>query len=109
MQYRPHRYPTDCSVNVSTPDGPHCAHVVDVSRTGARLSGLDGLQRGDKVRIDVLSHKVDAVVLWARSGNAGITFRPAISDHLVDVLRKRVDGRRQHPSTHPGFRYAEMR
>ena len=109
MQYRPHRYPTDYAVSISTSAGQGRAHVVDVSRTGARLSGVDGLQRGDKVRLDVLSHKVDAVVLWSRSGHAGITFRPAISDHMVDVLRKRVDGRRQHPSTHPGFRYAEMR
>ena len=107
MQYRPHRYQTDFAVSVSTTAGTCGAKVVNVSRTGAELSGLDGLQRGDKIRIDVLSHKVDAVVLWSRSHNAGVTFRPAISDHMVDVLRKRVDGRQK--AGRIGFRFPEMR
>ncbi len=109
MQYRPHRYPTDYTVTLATAAGSTSANVVDVNRSGARISGPDGLQRGDKLQLDILSNRVDAVVLWARSGQAGIAFRPAITDHLVDLLRKSCDGRNRHQAHRLGYRHAEMR
>ena len=109
MQYRTHRYPSDCAVSVATTTGQRRAYVVNVSKTGARLNGVEGLQRGDKISIRVLSHSVDAIVLWSRGAYAGVTFRPAINDYLMDVLRKGVDGRGRHPSGRTGFRFAEMR
>ena len=107
MHYRPYRYPTDYTVEIETPDGAQKVRLADVNRQGARLSDIAGVRRGDKVKLDVLSQQVPAVVLWARSGHAGITFRPSITDHLVDVLRKRVDGQRQNHGV--GFAYPEMR
>ena len=109
MQYRPHRYPTDYRLTVTAAGRRETALIVDVSRTGARLSGIEGLQRGDKIDLDVLSNRVESVVLWSRSGFAGVPFRPAINDHMVDVLRKRVDGHRQFGGASVGFQFSEMR
>ena len=108
MQYRPHRYLTDYSVTLQTPEGRRNANVRDVSNGGARLTGLTGLERGDKVRLDVLSNFVDAVVLWSKGDHVGISFRPAISDRFLDTLRKRVDSR-GHYGAHRFGGYPEMR
>jgi hypothetical protein len=85
------------------------AYVVDVSRTGARLSEIQGLMRGDRVQVQVLTHRIDAMVVWARGGQMGIIFRPALDDHLVDILRKRCDGASRFHSPRVGFHAAEMR
>ncbi|WP_333714767.1 PilZ domain-containing protein [Yoonia sp.] len=109
MQYRPYRYQTDTTVSVRYQTQSITAQVLDVSRTGARLGDIQGLMRGDRVQVQVLTHFVDAVVVWARGGQMGIIFRPALDDHLVDILRKRCDGRAQFHSPRVGFRAAEMR
>ena len=106
MKYRQHRYPTDYLVPLRTPHGPATARVTDCNNGGARLAGVGGLERGDKLRLDILSHYVDAVVLWAQDRQAGIAFRPQLSDRLVDTLRKRTNAR-SWGQGHSGFR--EMR
>ena len=109
MQYRPHRYPTDCAVTVTHGGGNKPAKVIDVSRSGARIAGLDVLRRGDKIAIEILSQRLPAVVLWSHGKLAGVTFRPMLSDHLVDVLRKRVDGRARQQGRPATFGFVEMR
>jgi hypothetical protein len=109
LQYRPHRYQTDTAVIVRFQTQGITAYVMDVSRTGARLAGLEGLLRGDRVQVQVLSHRIDAVVVWARSGQMGIIFRPALDEHLVDVLRKRCDAPARFQTPGVGFHAAGMR
>ncbi len=108
MQYRPHRYNTQYPIELQTPTGTQKCQVIDVHNAGARLEGLRDVKRGDKVRVNILSHRVDALVQWASGDRAGLTFRPQISDDQVDTLRYRRDGRRGRHGT-VGFGYAEMR
>lgn len=107
MQYRAHRYPTDYAVQIRTASGLQRGMLCDVNRSGARVRGLVDIQRGEKLRMNVLSQYVDARVLWANDGQVGVAFRPAIPEHLVDVMRRRADGHRNRHSL--GFAYPEMR
>ncbi len=109
MQYRPHRYNTQYPVDIHTPSGPQQGNVIDVHNAGARIEGLRGVKRGDKVQINILSLRVEAVVQWVSGGRAGITFRPQITDDQVDTLRYRKDGRRGAHRSTVGFGFAEMR
>lgn len=109
MQYRSHRYPTQFPIRVLTPHGIQQAHVIDVNQSGARLTGLTRLKRRDKIQLDVLSHKVDAVVLWVARNYVGITFRPLLNDHQLDTLRFRRDQRNAHQRGRVGFGFPGMR
>ena len=109
MHYRPHRYHTQFPVAVSTRFGNQRAVVQDVNGTGARLSGVHHLRRGDKLRLNVLSHDVDAVVVWALRDTVGIVFRPGLNPAMLDTLRYRKDGRRNMGRSTVGFQFAEMR
>ena len=108
MLYRPHRYLTDYRVALQTPAGQKTAHILDVNNGGARLTGISGPGRGDKVWLDVLSHHVAAIVLWTKGDQIGISFRPAISDRFLDTIRKRVDPRGSLAVRHFGC-FREMR
>ncbi|WP_159087014.1 PilZ domain-containing protein [Loktanella sp. Alg231-35] len=109
MQYRPHRYLTEFPVNLRTPIGPQKVTVLDVNTTGARLIGIQGIKRGDKLGINVLSHHVEALVRWVSNDRAGIVFRPQITEDQVDTLRHRRDARHVMRRGAIGFRDAEMR
>jgi hypothetical protein len=108
MQYRPHRYATQYQITVRTPNGPQRGEVVDVNEDGARLAGLVNLQRGQKIQLDVLSHRIEAVVLWKTRHCAGVQFRPRLSNHQVDTLRHRRDGRSGHQRGQIGFTQGTM-
>jgi hypothetical protein len=108
MKYRSHRYPTQFPMQVRTAHGLKRCHVVNVSQEGARLSGLDMLKRGEKVQLDVLSHRIDAVVLWAKAGHAGITFRPKLNDNQLDTLLQRRTASGAATRGRVGFSFAEM-
>lgn len=109
MQFRTHRFPTQFPLKISTPNGPKMGHVVDVSNGGAQVIGVEGLKRGDKVALDVLSHRVEAVVCWSAKGKSGIAFRRQITDFQVDTLRQRRGARNIGYRGSVGFGYAEMR
>lgn len=109
MQYRPHRYPTQYPIQVRTTEGAQKGYVLDVNNEGARLQGVGGLRRGDKVRLEVLSHHIEAIVLRVARDQVGIVFRPKLSDNFVDTIRRRQDGRLLGGHGCVGFGYAEMR
>lgn len=109
MKYRPHRYNTQYPVEVRTPAGQQKAKVLDVNNTGARLEGLSDVQRGNKVQLNILSLRVDAIVQWVAGGRVGLTFRPQITNDQVDILRYRRDGRHDGRRGTIGFGLTEMR
>lgn len=108
MQYRSHRYPSEFPAPIRTPIGVQKAEITDVNNAGAQVSGLVGVGRGDKIEIDVLSQRIAGVVQWVKASDAGVIFRPCISDHLVDTLRHRRDGRFGGRGS-VGFAFTEMR
>ena len=109
MQYRPYRYPTQFPIQLFTASGNQKAQIIDVHNEGAQLRGPTGASPGDKVQLDVLSHRVDATVKWVMGDKIGIAFRPQISDHLLDTIRQRVDGRAMNGRSVVGFGFSEMR
>lgn len=109
MQYRPHRYNTQYPIELRTPTGRQKGNVIDVHNAGARIEGLRDLKRGDKVQVEILSHRVDAVIQWVAGNRAGLTFRPQITDDQVDTLRYRRDGRRAKRHGTVGFGFAKLR
>lgn len=108
MQYRQHRYPTQYPVKVRTSRGSQQGEVIDVNQSGARLTGIAGVNRGDKIKLDILSHHVDAVVLWTARDRVGVMFRPKLSDHQIDTLRQRCNKRATPQRGQVGFTFAEM-
>ena len=109
MKYRTHRYNTEYPIDMRTPVGCQKCKVLDVHNAGARVTGMQHLRRGDKVRMKILSQDINAVVQWVSGMRAGISFRPQISDELVDLLRYRQDkSNRTHPGA-IGFKLLEMR
>ncbi len=108
MQYRSHRYPTQFPLRVQTRQGSQQGEVVDVNHSGARLTGLKRLSRGDKIKLDILSHNVDAVVLWTSGERLGVMFRPKISEHHLDTLRQRCNRRSTPQRGQVGFAFAKM-
>lgn len=108
MKFRTHRFPTQFPIKIGTPYGNRMGHVIDVNNEGARLGGLEGLKRGDKLDLDVLSHRVLAIVQWSAKGKTGIAFRPHITDHQVDTLRQRRGARSTGYRGSVGFGYATM-
>lgn len=109
MQYRPHRYQTTYPITLHTRMGAQQAQVTDVNATGARITGVSGLARGDKVQITILHQRVDGIVRWTALGMMGIVFRPTLTDHQLDTLRYRRDARAHAGPGQVGFRFAEMR
>ena len=109
MQYRPHRYQTDFPVSIRTPAGPQKGTIADVNSQGARIRGLQDVQQGDKLQIDILSHHANAVVRWTAAGQIGVIFRPHLTEQQVDTLRYRRDLRHGAGRGSVGFGLREMR
>jgi hypothetical protein len=109
MQYRQHRYPTQYPTHMRTPTGRQQGFFRNVNNDGAQIVGTTELRRGDKLQLDVLSHTVEAIVVRVRVDQIGIVFRPKLTDHLVDTIRQRQDGRHNGGRCSVGFTYVEMR
>lgn len=109
MQYRPHRYPTEFPIDVRTPVGAQRAKVIDVNATGAALRGVEGVERGHKLAINLLSRNVEGIVRWVAGDRCGVVFRPQISDDQLDTLRYRRDARNVFRPGSIGYRNMEMR
>ena len=108
LQYRSHRYPTQFPLKVGTLHGSQQGEVLDVNHSGARLTGITRVNRGDKIQLDILSHRVEAVVLWAARGGNGVMFRPKLCDHHLDTLRQRCNKRGTPNNRQAGFSFVEM-
>lgn len=78
-RFRPYRCPTDRLVTIRTSQGTKNCKVVDVTRAGAKLTGVNGLKNGDKVRLVALSHQLSAIVRWVDGQSAGVEFQPQLS------------------------------
>lgn len=108
MHYRQHRHPTEFPVQLRTPYGIQAAKVHDVTQTGACLIGMTDIKRGDKVQMDVLSNRIDAVVLWVDGKRSGLTFRPGLTAHQLDTLLHRPNARGSMQRGSVGFHMIEM-
>lgn len=109
MHYRPHRYQTHFPIQLHTPAGTQKGEVIDVNNNGARITGLGNVRAGDRIQIDAICHRIEAVIRWTSEEGAGIAFRPQITDNQLDTLRYRPDGRKTVSRCSVGFGIAELR
>jgi hypothetical protein len=73
MQFREVRWPCDYPIGIRGRAGLRQARVVNLSSLGARIL-IDGLDRGETVRLELPQGWVAASVRWVRAGMAGLRF-----------------------------------
>lgn len=93
MRYRPQRFPADIEVRVERNDEVQRAQLINVSSTGAKLTGLPPLPPETRVTICHLHLRFPAQVLWSKERLTGVRFVTPLSSGDLNLLRG-VDGRR---------------
>jgi hypothetical protein len=63
--------------------------LVDVSRTGARLSGRNLPEQDEELILSMETVRAFATVAWAREGDCGVTFDPALDDDDLRELQRK--------------------
>ncbi len=65
-------------------DGAVCrAHVLDISRSGARVHCVADLRHGQQVTLMIDHFRIPATILWTGEQRAGLRFQtPLIDDQL---------------------------
>ncbi|MGR3541092.1 MAG: PilZ domain-containing protein [Hasllibacter sp.] len=92
MRNRSPRYSHVAHVRVATPRGPTGARIDNLSATGARLRGVHGLKKGERVAIGLRGRGVVASVVWIKGGLAGLHFEvPLEAPHLRSMLGPGVE------------------
>jgi hypothetical protein len=66
--------------SLRTGGAPHRAHVLDISRSGARVHCTAGLQRGQRVMLAIDPLDIAATVLWETGARAGLRFDAPLTD-----------------------------
>lgn len=74
---------------LTTLTGSHDAQLIDISRTGARLSGNDLPNEGDELIVTVGGVRAFGCVAWQHDGECGIAFDGPLP--AMDVERVRHD------------------
>ena len=76
----------------------HSAVVVDVSTSGARLSGSDLPTMGEELVVNIDGVQAFGTVVWSDQGEAGIEFESPLSVEDESSLQQRVALTRGLPS-----------
>ena len=87
MRYREMRIPCDTEVAVTAGEAARRARFINISPSGARVQGLDGLPVGALVTLHHLGRGWPACVAWCRSGQAGLRFPMPLGDEEIGFLR----------------------
>lgn len=109
IKYRALRHPTDYDVKMKSGSGLQTVKLIDINSKGAQLTGSNGLASGDKIALSVMNTTIAAVVLWSGEGCAGITFRPQISQQVVDRISQCGGARMGHKGRYDSSALQEMR
>jgi hypothetical protein len=84
------RHPLGIEAKLTTAQGTFRTRLFDVSRSGARIAPVDGIDTGGAatLRFDD-GHEITATVKWVRENEAGLALSPgAMSAALLDKLRR---------------------
>ena len=107
MRFRRHRYPSDLPVTVKSSFGETRCQISNVNETGARLTGISGLVRGDALTVILSIGRAQAIVKWVANDQIGLAFRPLIPLSFVDAMRRGPNSRQDTFRHAQGYR--EMR
>lgn len=107
MRFRRHRYPARFPITVQSSFGKARSKISNVNESGARLTAIAGLVRGDAITLILSVGRIQAIVQWVTKDQIGVAFRPHIPLSFVDAMRHGATSKRNlYQNTH-GFR--EMR
>lgn len=87
MRYREMRIPCDTEIVVTLGDEVRRARFVNISPSGARLTGLGQVPEGAVVTLRHLGRSWIARVAWCRDGQVGLRFPVSLSDGEIGFLR----------------------
>jgi hypothetical protein len=75
---------------VTTFTGSHEAHLIDISQTGARLSGNDLPNEGDELILVVETVRAFGCVAWKHDDECGIAFDGPLPAMDIEILRHKA-------------------
>jgi hypothetical protein len=64
----------------------HSAILIDLSRTGARLSGEDLPEEAEYLTISLGGMRVFGTIAWCHGGECGVTFEEVLSEANLRLL-----------------------
>ena len=88
MRYREHRFPCETPARLDHGSVALPVSVVNISPHGARISGVEGLPVGARVRLSVLAHLLHAEVRWSRGRLAGLRLSEPLSPATLATIRQ---------------------
>jgi methyl-accepting chemotaxis protein len=86
------REPLDTTVVVALGGQRHQARTINISRTGIKITGLQGARTGEPANIDIGGVTLPAKVVWANAAYCGLQFSRVLSnDELIRAGLKRTE------------------
>jgi hypothetical protein len=93
MNDREKRFPSDVAVRVFLGNRQYRAFSINVSASGACLTGLEGLEPGAEISIRFLHLCIHAHVAWSSDLATGVKFREVLSQKdLHRLVGAETDG-----------------
>jgi len=108
MKYRPPRLPSDLGVTLVRGGTRHPARVVNVSRTGACVTGPRGLDTGDRVDLVATSLRLGARVVRVTAPGVALRFVTDLSKTDLTRLRRAVHRAAPAHDRGPVHRFREL-
>ena len=85
------RSPAPLLAVLSTVTADHRAALVNVSRTGARFSGLDLPREGEELMLRAGHVQSFGRIIWSAAGQCGVAFETPLALEEVERLRVHAD------------------
>ncbi len=104
MHYRPLRLPTDSYVSVEYHGNVGLAELINVSSTGARLSGHSPLPADAEVTLRKLDWRFPAIVVRSDEQYVALRFASPLSDTDINLLRGVGGGKQTWSASQRPFR-----
>lgn len=87
MKFRSLRFACDTPVRVRAGEREILCHMRNVSQTGARLTGLEELEPGQRISIVTFGHRLQAQITRQHDGLTGCRFALPLSKKELTDLR----------------------
>ena len=104
MHYRPLRLPTDSCVSLEYHGKVSRAELINVSSTGARLSGIGRLPADAPVTLHKLDRRFPAIVVRSDEQYVALRFASSLSDTDVNLLKGVGGGKQTWSASQRPFR-----
>lgn len=90
-RHSPNRRRTQVEARMELDGAAHRAIILDVSFDGMKLSVPVAILPGSPIMIEVLGHRIPAIVHWCRAGHAGIHLLERLEGQTLIALETAAD------------------